>query len=138
MRNRTIHNLWLDYKSEVIFTAVLAALTTLSYWLATFIPEPVFELYINPIEYIITISVCFFSAWLVWKHHEENTLRKSWAVVLLIWGCIDVAAWGARYLLHITAIGGTPADPLFNASVTLGNLLAFLFFIYPTQFLRPG
>lgn len=138
MRNRTIHNLWLDYKAEVIFTTVLAALTALSYRLAMFIPEPVFEFYINPIECIITIGVCFFGAWLTWKHHEENTLRKSWAAVLLIWGCIDVAALGARYLLHITAIGGTPADPLFNASVTLGNLLAFLFFIYPTQFLRPG
>ena len=138
MQNKTIRNLWYNYKSEFIFITVLTALVVLSYWLATFIPELLFERYINPIEYICTIVVCFFGAWLVWRHHEDNTLRQSWAAVLLIWGCIDVLALGARYLLHITAIGGMPSDPLFNASVTLGNILAFLFFIYPTQVLRPG
>jgi hypothetical protein len=71
-------------------------------------------------------------------HGEQNTLRRSWAIVLLVWGCIDVLVWGARYVLGIKAVGGTPDDPLFNASVTLGNLLAFMLFIYPTNVLRPG
>jgi len=46
--------------------------------------------------------------------------------------------WAARYLANIKAFGGTPDDPLFNTSVTIGNILAFLLFIYPTQVLRPG
>ena len=134
----SIRDIWYNYKSEVLFGLVLLSLTVLSYWLATFIPESVFENYINPFEYISTIAVCFFGAFLLFRHIEQNTLRRSWAIVLLVWGCIDVLVWGARYVLGIKAVGGTPDDPLFNASVTLGNLLAFMLFIYPTNALRPG
>jgi len=138
MQNNTIRNLWFDYKSEAVFGSVLVLLTVLSYWLGTFIPEPVFENYINPIQYISTSAVCFFGAYLLLTHSDRNTLRQSWAAVLLVWGCVDVVMWAMRYILHIKMIGGTPSDPLFNAGVILGNTLAFLLFIYPTQVLRPG
>lgn len=138
MHNNTIHNLWLEYKSEFVFGVVLILLTVLSYWLAAYIPEQVFEDYINPIEYIGTSAVCFFGALLLLTHSEHNRLRMSWAAVLLVWGCVDVVIWAMRYILHIKMIGGTPSDPLFNASVTLGNTLAFMLFIYPTQVLCPG
>ena len=138
MQNNTIRNIWFDFKSEVIFGSVLILLTVLSYWLAAYIPEQVFEDYINPIEYIGTSAVCFFGALLLLTHSEHNRLRMSWAAVLLVWGCINVVMWAMRYILHIKMIGGTPSDPLFNASVTLGNTLAFMLFIYPTQVLRPG
>ena len=138
MQNNTIRNIWFDFKSEVIFGSVLILLTVLSYWLAAYIPEQVFEDYINPIEYIGTSAVCFFGAYLLHTHSEHNRLRMSWAAVLLVWGCVDVVMWAMRYILHIKMIGGTPSDPLFNASVTLGNTLAFMLFIYPTQVLRPG
>ena len=133
-----IRDIWLDYKSEVLFGLVLLGLVMLSFWLGTFIPERIFEEYINPFEYIATIAVCFFGALLLFLHEEQNTLRRSWAIVLLAWGCIDVLILGARLVLGIKAVGGTPDDPLFNASVTLGNLLAFMLFIYPTNVLRPG
>ena len=133
-----IREIWYNYKSEVIFGAVLLALTVLSFWLGAFIPERIFEVYINPFEYIATIAVCLFGALLLFLHGEQNTLRRSWAIVLLAWGCIDVLVLGARLILDIKAVGGTPDDPLFNASVTLGNLLAFMLFIYPTKVLRPG
>ena len=133
-----VREIWLDYRSEVIFGLVLIVLTVLSYWFASFIPEQIFEDYINPIEYIATITVCFFGALLLFLHGEQNTLRRSWAIVLLAWGCIDMLICGARLVLDIKAVGGTPDDPLFNASVTLGNLLAFMLFIYPTKVLRPG
>lgn len=138
MENSTIRNLWYDYKSEVVFGLVLMLLTVLSYWLASYIPEQIYENYINPLEYAVTTAVCFFGAILLYSHEEQNRLRRSWAGVLIAWGCIDILAWVLRYVLHITAVGGTPADPLFNASLTLGNILAFLLFIYPTQVLRPG
>ena len=133
-----MRDIWLDYQSEVIFGLVLIVLTVLSYWFASFIPEQIFEDYINPFEYISTSAVCLFGALLLFLHGEQNTLRRSWAIVLLVWGCIDLLALGMRYILDIKAIGGTPDDPLFNASVTLGNLLAFMLFIYPTKVLRPG
>ena len=133
-----LHILWLNYKSEVIFGSVLLSLTVLSYWLGAFMPEYVFDNYINQIQYISTATVCFFGAGLLFAHLEHNTLRRSWAIVLLIWGCVDIAMWVMQFVLHIRSVGGTPSDPLFNASVTLGNILAFLLFIYPTQVLRPG
>ena len=138
MHNNTIHNLWLEYKSEFVFGVVIVLLTVLSYWLGTFIPEPVFENYINPIQYIGTSAVCFFGVYLLLTHSDRNTLRQSWAAVLLAWGSVDVLMWAVRYILHIKMIGGVQSDPLFNAGVTLGNTLAFLLFIYPTQVLRPG
>ena len=138
MQNNTIRNIWFDFKSEVIFGSVLILLTVLSYWLAAYIPEQVFEDYINPIEYIGTSAVCFFGALLLLTHSEHNRLRMSWAAVLLVWGSVDVIMWAMRYILHIKMIGGIQSDPLFNAGVTLGNTLAFLLFIYPTQVLRPG
>ena len=138
MHNNTIHNLWLEYKSEFVFGVVIVLLTVLSYWLGTFIPEPVFENYINPIQYIGTSAVCFFGAYLLLTHSEHNRLRMSWAAVLLVWGSVDVVLSAMRYILHIKMIGGIQSDPLFNASVTLGNTLAFMLFVYPTQVLRPG
>lgn len=138
MMRDTLRNLWYNYQSEVVFGLVLIALIVLSYWLGTFMPEQVFENYINPIEYISTVTICFFGAYLLFSHREQNLLRRSWAAVLLVWGCVDVLVLIMRYALHITAVGGTPSDPLYNASVTLGNILAFMLYIYPTQVLRPG
>ena len=133
-----VRDIWYDYKSEVFFGLVLIVLTVLSYWFASFIPEQIFEDYINPIEYISTAAVCLFGAFLLLSHKEPSTLRRYWAIVLIIWGCVDILMWVMRYIGHIKMVGGMPSDPLFNASVTLGNILAFLFFIYPTQALRPG
>ena len=135
---KCVRNIWLDYKTEVLFGSVLLALVVLSHWLGAFIPEWIFEEYINPFEYISIVTVCLFGALLLFLHGEQNTLRRSWAIVLLGWGITELLVWGARYVLGIKAVGGTPDDPLFNASVTLGNLLAFMLFIYPTKVLRPG
>lgn len=131
-------DIWSDYQSEVIFGLVLIVLTVLSYWFASFIPEQIFEDYINPIEYISTFTVCLFGAFLLLSHKEQSSLRRYWAIVLIVWGGVDILMWAMRYIGHIKMIGGMPDDPLFNVSVTLGNILAFLFFIYPTKVLRPG
>lgn len=135
---KRIRDIWFDYQSEFFFGAGLIALTVLSYWLGSFMSEEIFESYINPIEYFGTATVCFFGASLLFLHQENNHLRRSWAIVLLIWGCMEIFMWAARYLANIKAVGGTPDDPLFNTSVTIGNIIAFLLFIYPTQVLRPG
>lgn len=131
-------NLWFEYRSELYFGLILSVMTVLSYWLGAFIPEDIFERYINPIQYVATVTVCFYGAWAVYRHSEGIIIRKSWATTLFIWGCIDVALMVVRYAFHITAVGGTPDDPLFNASVSLGNILAWLLYIYPSQILRPG
>lgn len=136
--NSTMRDFWWNYRSEVIFGVVLSILMVGSYWAASFIPEDIFEIYINPFEYIAIITVCFYGAWVVLRHHDHNILRISWGNVLLIWGVIESALLWIRYGLHITAVGATPDDPLYNASLTVGNILAWLLFIYPSQILRPG
>lgn len=133
-----LREIWSNYRAEVVFGVVLAAVMVLSYWLATYIPENIFETIINPIEYAATTTVCFYGGWVMMQHHEGMIIRKSWAAVLFIWGCIDLTLIILRFGLHISAIGSTPDNPLYNASVTLGNILAWMLFIYPAQALRPG
>lgn len=128
---------WLDYRSEVFFALVLSAMMVCSYWAASFIPEEVFDRYINPVQYIATVTVCFFGAWVVYRHHGGNRLRKSWATTLVIWGVIDSLLLVGRYGCGIRAVGGTPDDPLYNSSLVIGNVLAWLLYVYPTQMLRP-
>lgn len=55
----------------------------------SFIPEQIFEDYINPIEYISTFTVCFFGAFLLLSHKEQSSLRRYWAIVLIVWGGVD-------------------------------------------------
>lgn len=133
----TFRDFWWEYRSEVFFGLGLAALTVFSYWGAAFIPEDIFEYCINPAQYMATISVCFYGAWVLYRHLDNNRLRIVWARTLVIWGLIDVLALVLRYGFGIKAIGGTPDDPLYNASLTLGNLLAWLLFVYPSMVLRP-
>lgn len=128
---------WLEYRSEVFFALVLSAMMVCSYWAASFIPEEVFDRYINPVQYIATVTVCFYGAWVVYRHHGGNRLRKSWATTLVIWGVIDSLLLVGRYGCGIRAIGGTPDDPLYNSSLVVGNVLAWLLYVYPTQMLRP-
>jgi AraC-like DNA-binding protein len=130
--------LWYNYKSEFFFGIILLAVTIFSYWFGAYIPKDLFENVINPFEYISIITVCFFGGVLVVHHIDGNPLRKSWAWVLFTWGVIEFGLYIARYVFGVTAIGGTPDDPLFNSSVAVGNMFAWLLFVYPSQVLRPG
>lgn len=135
---KELSDLWLEYRSEAVFGAVLASLMVFSYWAAAFIPVDFFEIFINPVQYVALIVISFYGAYVMLRHHEDNILRLSWGRMLLIWGVMEVVLLILRYSMHITAIGGTPDDPLYNASLTVGNIIAWLLFIYPSQVLRPG
>ena len=133
----TFREFWLEYRSEVFFGIVLAALTVFSYWAAAFIPEDIFEYCINPAQYVTIGIVCFYGAWVIFRHHEGNRLRRAWGITLILWGLIEVALLLIRYCFGIKAVGGDAGDPLYNASLTVGNLLAWMLFIYPSLVLRP-
>jgi AraC-like DNA-binding protein len=130
--------LWLDYRSEFFFGAVLGALVVFSYRAAAFIPEDFFETFINPVQYVAMIMVCLFGAFLMYRHHEGVAMRRSWGTVLLIWALTEIVLLILRYGYGFMAVGGTPDDPLYNVSLTVGNIFAWLLFIYPSQVLRPG
>ena len=135
--SKQIRQLYYDYRSELVFGLVLCVLMLVSYWLATFIPEDMYTYTIDP-AFTLSMTVgCFWCGWLMLRHLDGNVLRRSWAGVLIAWAAIE----GLMLVLRIngiTAVGGTPDDPLFNASVVAGNFLAWLLFVYPTQVLRPG
>lgn len=130
--------LWLDYRSEACFAVILGALVVFSYWAAAFIPEDFFETFINPVQYVAMIMVCLFGAFLMYRHHEGVEMRRSWGTVLLIWALTEIVLLILRYGYGFMAVGGTPDDPLYNVSLTVGNIFAWLLFIYPSQVLRPG
>lgn len=130
--------LWLDYRSEFFFGAVLGVLVVFSYWAASFIPEDFFETFINPVQYVAMIMVCLFGAFLMYRHHEGVEMRRSWGTVLLIWALTEIVLLILRYGFGYMAVGGTSDDPLYNTSLTIGNMLAWLLFIYPSQVLWPG
>ena len=111
--------IWYNYRSEVWFGIVLTTLMVLSYWLGAYIPEDVFERVINPLEYSATAFVCLFGGYVMLRHHEGMAIRKSWAIVLLLWGSIELLMLVLRFGLHISAIGSTPDNPLYNATVTM-------------------
>ena len=138
IQRNQLRDFWLDYRSEVVFGVVLCALVALSYWLGTYIPEDVFENVINPVQYVASALVCLGGAFLMFRHHNGILVRKSWGVALLVWGVLDVALFVIRFGLHVSAIGTMPANPLYNLSISIGNLLALLLFVYPTQVLHPG
>jgi len=131
-------HLWLDYRSEFFFGAVLGVLVIFSYWAAAFIPEDFFETFINPVQYVAMIMVCLFGAFLMYRHHEGVEMRRSWGTVLLIWALTEIVLLILRYGFGYMAVGGTSDDPLYNTSLTIGNMLAWLLFIYPSQVLWPG
>jgi len=130
--------LWLDYRSEACFAVILGALVVFSYWAAAFIPEDFFETFINPVQYVAMIMVCLFGAFLMYRHQEGVAMRRSWGTVLLIWALTEIVLLILRYGYGFMAVGGTPDDPLYNVSLTVGNIFAWLLFIYPSQVLRPG
>lgn len=131
-------HLWLDYRSEFFFGAVLGVLVVFSYWAASYIPESIFETLINPVQCVVLTTVCLYGAFLIFRHQGGNHMRRSWGWVLLSWAAMNIVMLISRYWFGYMAIGGTPDDPLYNTSLTIGNMLAWLLFIYPSQVLRPG
>lgn len=131
-------HLWLDYRSEFFFGAVLGVLVVFSYWAASYIPESIFETFINPVQCVVLITVCLYGAFLMFRHQGENQMRRSWGWVLLSWAAMYTVMLSSRYGFGYMAVGGTLDDPLYNTSLTIGNMFAWLLFIYPSQVLRPG
>lgn len=131
-------HLWLDYRSEFFFGAVLGVLVVFSYWAASYIPESIFETLINPVQYVVLITVCLYGAFLMFRHQGGNQMRRSWGWVLLSWAAMYTVMLSSRYGFGYMAVGGTLDDPLYNTSLTIGNMFAWLLFIYPSQVLRPG
>ena len=65
---RRLHDIWLDYKAEFGFGFILIGVIVLSAWLSRYIPEEVFDVYINPAMSVAFAAICFYGAVLCLIH----------------------------------------------------------------------
>jgi AraC-like DNA-binding protein len=132
-----IKDIWYNYKSEVIFGAVLLALTALSHQMAWFIPVELFDGVITAVQNACTITVCLFGAVLMFVHSDGMRFRKAWGWTMLIWGLADAFFLVQTYFLHMPVLNiGDEAMSAFQLLVA--NLLAWLLLMYPQEVIRPN
>lgn len=132
-----IHNLWLDYKSEVFFGLALSVVLVLSAWLSNEIPVDLFDWFINPALSICFAGVCFMGALLCLKHSEGILMRKSWGTMLIGWGIWEIIMVIVSSTLN-PSIMQVGTDALTSITMVVACVFAWMLFIYPTEVLRPG
>lgn len=130
-------NLWLDYKSEVIFGLILSLVLVLSAWMSHWIPVDFFDLFLNPALSVCNAGICFLGASLCLKHSEGILMRKSWGAMLVGWGVWEIAMLIVSATLE-SSIMLVGTDTLSSITMDVACVFAWLLFIYPTEVLRPG
>ena len=133
----SIHEIWSQYKEEALFAIILSALVVLGHWLSRFIPLALLFDIILPIQHSANIAICALGAFLLFTHSEGLRIRKASAWALLVWGVADSSILVQDYLMQfpILRIG---SDAMDAYTMLIGNLLAWILLIYPTETLRPG
>lgn len=133
----SIRELWKLYKKEAFFIIILSAGVVLGHWLSRFIPLALLFDIILPIQHSANIAICALGAFLLFTHSEGLRIRKASAWALLVWGVADSSILVQDYLMQfpILRIG---SDALDAYTMLIGNLLAWILLIYPTETLRPG
>lgn len=131
-----IHDIWREYCSEVVFGLVLSVLLFASTFLSRLISEDFFDNFLNPALSFAFAIVCFFGAAMCFRHLDNNRIRKTWAVILILWG-----SWE----LVMVALFKTAYNPfrvgdelLESTSMLLACVFAWMLLIYPTISIRPG
>lgn len=134
--NISIRELWHNYHSELFFFLVLSALVALSHCLSRFIPENCIFDVVLPVQHGAITSTCLISAWMLFRHSEGMRIRIASAVVMLIWGLADGALIMQDYILQwqVIRIG---SDKFDSYALFVGNFLAWIMLVYPTETLRP-
>jgi AraC-like DNA-binding protein len=133
----SLHEFWSQYKNEALFAIILSALVALGHWLSRFIPLALLFDIILPIQHGGIISICALGAFLLFTHSDGVRARKASAWALLVWGVADSSILVQDYLMQfpILRIG---SDALDAYVMLIGNFLAWVLLIYPTETLRPG
>jgi len=135
MRN-TLNILWYNYKSEFFFGLVLLVLLFASTFLSRLIPEDFFDNFLNPALSLAFAVLCFFGAALCLRHLDNNRIRKTWAIILILWGgweLVMVALFKTAY--NPFRVGD---ELMESTSMLIACVFAWLLFIYPSISIRPG
>lgn len=134
---RRLHDIWFDYRSEFYFALILSALLVLSAWLSRYIPEEVFDEYINPAMSVAFAAICFYGAVLCFIHHKGVAARRLWATILItmgVWEIVLLVLTGT-VTPTIMRVGTTTFSSL---TIVVACVFAWLLLLYPTEVLRPG
>ena len=105
-------------------------------WLAHYIPDDAFDLFIAPTLITSSISIALFGSWVVFRHSEGLRIRKAWGYTLLAWGIAD-SAYLVCWVFAPIVIMDMGAYQLSVHELLIGNLLGWLLMVYPTEALRP-
>ena len=124
---RRLHDIWLDYKAEFGFGFILIGVIVLSAWLSRYIPEEVFDEYINPAMSVAFAAICFYGAVLCFIHHKGVAARRLWATILITMGVWEIV------LLVLTN-----TTTFSSLTIVVACVFAWLLLLYPTEVLRPG
>ncbi len=128
--------LWDNYKSEIFFGLIMSVLLIASTFLSRLIPEEFFDSFLNPALSFAFGIVCVFGATLCLKHLEHNRIRKTWAIILLLWGFwefVMVALFKTAY--NPFRVGN---ELMESTPMLLACVFAWLLFIYPSFSMHPG
>ena len=93
-------------------------------------------IFLNPALSLAFALICFFGAALCFRHLDNNRIRKTWAIILILWG-----AWE----LVMVALFKTAYNPfrvgdelMESTSMLVACVFAWMLLIYPTISIRPG
>lgn len=133
----SIRVIWQDYKGEILFFLILSACVALGHWASRFIPVALLYDAVLPLQHGANVAICILGATLLFSHSDGLRIRTASAWALLVWGVVDSSILVQDYLMQfpILRIG---SDALDAYTMLIGNFLAWVLMIYPTETLRPG
>ena len=134
---KPVRELWLDYKSEVVFSLVSVSMVVLSTWLGQFIPDEVYDNILTPVFNTCTVVASFGGAWMLFKHSDGMRARLFFAWALVVWGISDLI-YLIGWAVAPHQVMDMAAHELTTYELLLGNLLGWVLLLYPTEALRPG
>lgn len=134
----TLRYLYLEYKSEFVFGAVLLALVVISYALSPLIDAEIFRLFISPVQNIAILTVTIINTWALWRHNEGLRIRRYFSGMMASLALLTIIT-----IIQRLSMGNSQeaAEGIFSFEgweLLFGDIIAWLFLAYPSELLRPG
>lgn len=133
---RFLHDLWYNYRTEILFILIISAIVALSMYYSHYIPEAVFDNTITPILITATVTTALVGAGLLFCHHDGMRARKLFGCSLLVWGMSDLV-YLIGWAVAPKQVMDMGATQLTHYELLLGNFLGWSMLFYPTEMLRP-
>lgn len=134
----TLRYLYLEYKSEFVFGAVLLALVVISYALSPLIDAEIFRLFISPIQNIAVVTVTIINTWALWRHSEGLRIRRYFSGMMACLALLTIIAIFQRLSMGNSQEATEGIFSFEGWEMLFGDIIAWLFLAYPSELLRPG